>query len=108
MRAFSRSIHDIDASLESLLIGTSHSFNSSINNGNVAVFISDGSHSVQREPAFVNGEILVVYHVVNVTPDCVQGQIVLLVVVQNLFKVADIFVSPSALMESETPEGRNG
>lgn len=103
----SRCIHNKNTSLESLFVGTATSFDPSIDDRDVSVSACDISHDVEREPSFVDGEVFVIDHIVDIAPNGVQGQSVLFVVGNDIQKGISIFISPPALVEAQGPERRD-
>jgi len=63
--------------------------------------------SLQWESGFVYGEVLVVDHIVNITPECIEWNAILGVVSDDLFIFNKALISPSALVESKRPEWWN-
>lgn len=54
---------------------------------------------------WVPREILVCVHVVNVTPDCVERQVVLSILIDHVSEIDGVLVAPLALVPSKGPHG---
>lgn len=76
-----------------------------VDNWNVPIFFEDLIHLIEWESFFVDGEIFIVDHVVDVRPDGVERDVVGFVVFDDVLQHGDVFVAPSALVHTETPEG---
>ena len=106
IRLFSSPIHDKDSSFEAFLICASSILDSSVDDGDVSISVSDIFHFLQRKLVLVDREVFIVDHVIDICPDGVQGKSILLVVGQDIEKFIGIRIPISALMETETPERR--
>ncbi len=102
--SFQKDISSLPLSVGEQLVS---SFYSCINDRNIVIIFKDIFHSIERESFFINGEILKEKHVIDVTPNCIKGYVILLVLSQNSFKVLYVLVAPSTLMEAHTPKWWN-
>lgn len=75
--------------------------------GDVAVAFGDVEEAVEREAGGVDGEGLELVHVVDVRPNGVEGESIFLILFEYIFDFGDVVVAPSALVEAESPEGRD-
>jgi hypothetical protein len=101
------SLHNVNSSLQSFLIGTSTCLNSCINNGNVSIFLKYLVHPIKRESVLINSEIFIIDHIVNISPNCIKRKSILFKIRNYLLKYRNIVISPSTLMEPKSPEWRN-
>ena len=99
---------NVDISFEAVFVSTAVSFDSGIDDGDVSVFLQQFVESIEWEPPLIDREIFIVDHVVNIAPKSVKRNAVFLISCGHCLEVGDVLVSPSALMESQTPERRNG
>jgi len=63
-------------------------------------------HAIEWEFRLVIGKNLKIFKVVDVAPNHIQGKSSLLIRGYHVLEVRYIFIPPSALMESQTPEWR--
>lgn len=77
---FSTSIHNIDISFQAFLIGASTIFDAGIDDRDVSVSLKNLVHLSEGESFLIDCEILVVDHVIDIVPDCVERDTVLFVV----------------------------
>lgn len=64
-------------------------------------------HAVQRKLVGVDREGLVLVHIVDIAPYRVQGNTSFLVLGKHCLELRNVGVAPAALVETESPEGRN-
>ena len=99
MRTLSVRVHQIHFPLQSLLVSITLSHDPQIYQTVPTIFFHDCLHSIQRETRGIDSEVFVVQHVVNVTPDSIERDLVLLEVLQDCFEVGYVFVTPAGLLE---------
>jgi hypothetical protein len=56
------------------------SLDSCINYRNISIFRKDVLHIAEREPALINGEVLVIDHIVDISPNSIERNAILLIV----------------------------
>ena len=88
------------------IVGLSLPGHSSIHNGYVAILVCYFFHLVQREAIEIDSEIFEVVHVVDIAPDCVKRNIVLLVFFNDIQESISGIIAPSGLVETQRPKGR--
>ena len=71
------------------------------------VGVSDSFHAVKREALSIDREILEIGHVVDIAPNRLERDRVLLVLDYHLLQLVDCLVSPSALVVAQRPKWRN-
>lgn len=98
--------HDVDVSLEAVLVGRAGGLDACVDDGDVTVPLQYLIESIEGEPALVDGEIFVIDHVVDIGPDGIEGDAVGLVSGDDVLEVGDVLVAPATLVEAQTPEGR--
>lgn len=103
MRIFDKNIHLMSFSITCSI----SNFNSSIYNWNHVIFFREFSHFIKRKSGFINSKVLKLSHVINICPQSVQRNIIILISFCYIFKHTDIMISPSTLMKSHSPKRRN-
>ena len=103
----SLSIFDIDVSLLALLVSITQHSNTGLHDRYILMIFENGSKSIQGEKLCVDCEGLEIMHVIDIAPNGIQGDVVFLEFGDDCFKGCDIFVSPTRLMVSQRPKGRN-
>ena len=107
MRTLAIGVHNVHPSSKSLFIGITFSHNSKVNQTAPPHLLHYFLHTIKRETGGVDCEVLEIKHVVDITPDCVNGQSIFLEVLEDLFKICYVFVTPAGLLVAQTPERRN-
>lgn len=90
----------VNVSFEAVLIGRATGLDACVNDGYVSVSLQYLIESVQGESVLIDCEILIIDHVVDISPDSIEGNTVTLVSRDYILEVGDVLVSPATLMEA--------
>ena len=94
-----------DISLYTLFIGHSTSkFDPDVKDGDKVIVICDIVKPIKGKSFLVNGEILILDHVVDISPNCIQWQVILFIVLYYILEGGDTSISEPGLMETHCPE----
>jgi hypothetical protein len=100
-------ILDVNVVVQANIVNTVVDSDTSIDNGDpsLLVVIKHGCHVFSGESVLIDGKVNVASHVVDIRPHNIKRELILAVVAKNFFELRDVLVSPSALVETERPEG---
>lgn len=76
-------------------------FDAGIDNGDVVVSRDDFSHAVEGKFGLIDSEIFIINHVVDVSPNRVEWQIVGLITIDHVLEEGNILIAPPTLVEAK-------